>query len=439
MSYFTPTKIAVGGKELFNKWRRERQRALQNSSDAPELEETSKRITPRSPNDLEPDLSPIEVGSTNSETRSRSRARALKKIEAAPMSNSALSTVSTPFAMKLARSVNSEPRELSTLLSPLTPLHRGFIANQAPAAPETDAIKSVGYDGHASDNVDSGHGETSGDEEFDPDSETEPAEDASSADDQTTTKEPAIWDPPFSTPPHARSATRRQSKTPTQTPRSSLRRSVRKASPVADAPSEDQDDDAPREDQDNGAPRDDHDDDDKQGPDAPDSADEQEQLTKRYKFSSIKDHRPSPGNPNLFELLIRWSSDGSTDDLETWEPEDNIHRDAPRGLFSYWRSVGGREAHMEDPGLWHIADVKKHRVQRGKVQLLVSWIGSGDDSWEPEEMVAESAQAILDEYWESRGGREKYLKKAVTKTGGAKKRKRETTVVKKGTAKRTRR
>lgn len=207
-----------------------------------------------------------------------------------------------------------------------------------------------------------------------------------------------------------------------------MRRSVRQASPVAVARGEDQNGDGG------------------QGLSTADESGAEDPLTKRYKFSSIKDHRPSSRNPNLFEVLIRWSlpsnvaSDVSADDLDTWEPEENIHRDAPRALFAYWKSVGGREAHMKDPGLWHIAAVKKHRVLRGRVQMFVSWVGSGDDSWEPEETVAESAQEILNEYWEARGGPDKCLEETMAKkSGGDKKRKRAPPVVKKGMAKRTRR
>lgn len=126
---------------------------------------------------------------------------------------------------------------------------------------------------------------------------------------------------------------------------------------------------------------------------------------KRYSFKSIEAHRPSPSEPNLFELLVHWThaADGPS---ETWEAEVDLHYDAPRSLFSYWRAVGGRESHMRDPGLWYVAGIKSHKVARGRVTMLVSWVGSGDNNWEPEDKLDEVAPEVLEEYWRAKGGRE---------------------------------
>ena len=238
--------------------------------------------------------------------------------------------------------------------------------------------------------------------------------------------EPSVWSPPFSpqvqvkTQPLPRSATRRARSSSIQNPPSSaVRRTFRHSSPILDV-----DEEAEEATQGKGessvaktngtglsiitstttATA---------GASQKGNAD-QDAGPRRFNIDTILDHRPSPDDPNLFELLVRWDlPEGENDeDTETWEPEDVIHRDAPRALFAYWRRVeGGREGQMEDSDLWYISHVKQHRVSSStnKVDLQVSWVGSPQATWEPEANVIESAPDAVAEYWEKKGGRDKVI------------------------------
>lgn len=218
--------------------------------------------------------------------------------------------------------------------------------------------------------------------------------------------EAELWDPPFTTTPRL--------PRPTTAPNSGRRRgpAPRRASPVPDAQDQAQD---------NGVDVDADVDADVDGKtEEPRTARQGHPREKRYSFKSIEAHRPSEDEPNLFELLVHWThaADGAS---ETWEAEVDLHYDAPRSLFSYWRAVGGREAHMKDPGLWYVAGIKTHRVAGGRVSMLVSWVGSGDNNWEPEAKLEEVAPEVLAEYWDAKGGRESCVGAAGKTKGGGKK------------------
>ncbi|KAF9869313.1 chromo domain-containing protein [Colletotrichum karsti] len=127
----------------------------------------------------------------------------------------------------------------------------------------------------------------------------------------------------------------------------------------------------------------------------------------QFVLDTILDHRHDPKDNTLFQMRIRWKHDEPS-----WEPESNIQEDAEEALFEYWKTVkGGRLGAMVDKNLWHVLKVEKHRQKpNGKVELSVAWTGSPDRSWEPEDNIVQVARELVDDYWNSKGGREKCVR-----------------------------
>ncbi|KAL2884326.1 hypothetical protein SGCOL_000267 [Colletotrichum sp. CLE4] len=126
-----------------------------------------------------------------------------------------------------------------------------------------------------------------------------------------------------------------------------------------------------------------------------------------FAFDKILGHRRDPNDKTLFQMHINWKHDDPT-----WETEQTIHEDAEEALFAYWDSLkGGRLGAMVDKNLWHALRVEKHKQKpSGAVQLYVCWIGSPERSWEPEKQVEVYARQHVENYWRSKGGREKCIK-----------------------------
>ena len=103
----------------------------------------------------------------------------------------------------------------------------------------------------------------------------------------------------------------------------------------------------------------------------------------------------------------RWAGDSIEIQVEwdkgdlTWEPEINLHEDAPDSLFAYWESRGARPTNPEDPDLYGIFAVRKHSSNRK--QLLVEWVGYGpkDMTWVPRSSMEKAAPKIVAQYWDS--------------------------------------
>ncbi|SPO06509.1 uncharacterized protein DNG_09199 [Cephalotrichum gorgonifer] len=431
MSFSAASSFASRGpKAMFDtvdQWRRSRKPA-QNSSDPVEPPEGTS-TTPPPHEDEEVTLPSISVGGGASGGRAGARTSSARKPKVSLTPRTVLPRAPVAQmspAMRLSRFINPDPADQSK--DAKAKPERGITAKSDGDATAQDSIDAKANSDravhahdesdHAKDESDDAHSEVSDGEKSDnahePEPEPEPRDDTSdstSVGDQIAAEEPAEWDPPFSPPPPRR-------------PSMGLRRSARHSSPVEAPTPQDTDHE---QDQDEVEVQGDE----KRAEPEPKVEDDKPEREQRWIFRSIKDHRISSRDPNLFDLLISWVS---PDDEESWEPEESIHQDAPRDLFRYWKSVGGREAFMKDPGLWHIASVKKHRLPRGRPQMLVSWVGSEEESWEPEETVAESAPAALETYWEEKGGREKCVG-----GGGSKKRKRAAVAPKKTVlAKRTR-
>ena len=99
---------------------------------------------------------------------------------------------------------------------------------------------------------------------------------------------------------------------------------------------------------------------------------------------------------NAIEIQVDWN-----DGTPTWEPERNLHRDAPQALFAYWKRKGGRPLNPKDPDMFDIFAIRKH--SKNKKKLLVEWVGfdKQDMTWLPTDVVKDTAKAVVDEYWRS--------------------------------------
>lgn len=122
------------------------------------------------------------------------------------------------------------------------------------------------------------------------------------------------------------------------------------------------------------------------------AAEESESDEPEEEFKSFKNHR---WVDNTIEIQVEWTK-GSP----TWEPERNLHRDAPDALFAYWKSQGGRPTNPQDPEMFDIFAIRKH--SRDKKKLLVEWVGydKKEMTWLPKAVVEETAKGLVDQYWE---------------------------------------
>ncbi|KAI8176896.1 chromo domain-containing protein [Colletotrichum sp. SAR 10_86] len=48
---------------------------------------------------------------------------------------------------------------------------------------------------------------------------------------------------------------------------------------------------------------------------------------------------------------------------KTWEPETSVHQDAPDATLQYWESLGGRLRFMNETEYWIPLSIVKHRLQ----------------------------------------------------------------------------
>nr|UYO77203.1 chromo domain-containing protein [Trichoderma crystalligenum] len=99
---------------------------------------------------------------------------------------------------------------------------------------------------------------------------------------------------------------------------------------------------------------------------------------------------------NSVEIQVQWESGDST-----WEPETNLHQDAPESLFEYWREQGGRPNNPRDPEIYEVFAILKHNKNRSR--LLVEWVGyeRAEASWASRKIIEETAKDIVDAYFDS--------------------------------------
>lgn len=123
--------------------------------------------------------------------------------------------------------------------------------------------------------------------------------------------------------------------------------------------------------------------------------DEDEDEDEEFGFKRFLNHRPT-GNKNDIEIQVEWDKGPPT-----WEPEVNLHRDAPDTLFAYWESQGGRPLNPDDPDMFDIFAIRKH--SKNKKRLQVEWLGydKSEWTWLPAEAVEETAADVVEAYWKN--------------------------------------
>lgn len=124
-----------------------------------------------------------------------------------------------------------------------------------------------------------------------------------------------------------------------------------------------------------------------------DEEDDAESDDEEYTFTDLLDYR---WKDDEIEIEVKWHGYPST-----WEPEANLHRDAPDTLFKFWQSQGGRPDNPRDPDLYDIFAIRKHSPNRQK--LFVEWTGypPSENCWVPLKVVKQTAPEVVDKYFQS--------------------------------------
>lgn len=130
----------------------------------------------------------------------------------------------------------------------------------------------------------------------------------------------------------------------------------------------------------------------------------------------LKHRRASDGT---VELLVKWV--GEPEEDASYLPEDEIQQNAAEALFEYWESQGGRydalftKPKNPPPEVYHVFKILRHEKKGTIFQFEVQWVGytatPGNTTMEPEVKLKKIAPEMLEKYWESQGGRGKFLAK----------------------------
>lgn len=110
----------------------------------------------------------------------------------------------------------------------------------------------------------------------------------------------------------------------------------------------------------------------------------------QWSLTGLNGHRWKDGE---IEVKVNWQGGEST-----WEPERNIHLDAPQILFNYWKVQGGRPTNPEDPEMFDIVAIRSHTKRR----LLVEWTGypPSENTWMARKEVKATAPDVVKEYFQ---------------------------------------
>ncbi|KAH7302971.1 hypothetical protein B0I35DRAFT_447419 [Stachybotrys elegans] len=137
-----------------------------------------------------------------------------------------------------------------------------------------------------------------------------------------------------------------------------------------------------------------------------------------HEVVALLDHRMV--EDGSVDLLVHWA--GESAEQATWEPEREIQLGAADLLYNYWQNAGGRTEVLfhtprdAPPEVYHVFKVLHHEKQplRG-FKFQVQWVGypasPADITVEPEPKLKKIAPTALTEYWNSLGGRNRFLKK----------------------------
>ncbi|KAF5241032.1 hypothetical protein FAUST_4064 [Fusarium austroamericanum] len=128
-------------------------------------------------------------------------------------------------------------------------------------------------------------------------------------------------------------------------------------------------------------------------PEQEESEEVEEEDDQEHQFKRIMDYR---WVDDKIELRVEWS-----DGERTWSDEEIFHQDSPEALFDFWRhQPGGRPENPNDPGVYLVFAIRKHRTFRGKKQVLVEWLGydSSEQTWENQSYIEQVAKEHVDDY-----------------------------------------
>lgn len=130
----------------------------------------------------------------------------------------------------------------------------------------------------------------------------------------------------------------------------------------------------------------------------------------------LKHRRLSDGKVELLVKRVDEPEEGAS-----FEPEEEIQQAAADTLYDYWTAQGGRTETLfykdrnAPPEAYHVFRILGHEKKKGGFQFEVQWVGypatPGNKSSEPEAKLRRICPGLLEEYWESQGGRGKYLAK----------------------------
>ncbi|TGJ82754.1 hypothetical protein E0Z10_g6004 [Xylaria hypoxylon] len=145
---------------------------------------------------------------------------------------------------------------------------------------------------------------------------------------------------------------------------------------------------------------------------------EEEDIREEHEIEKLLKHRMAGDRSGAVELLVQWAGEGEQD--ATWETEEEIQQDAEEVLYEYWNAQGGRISALfhkpknAPPEIYHVFKVLRHeKKNRGGFQFEVQWVGHSaaraDTTMEAETKLKNIAPELLDEYWESVGGRASHL------------------------------
>lgn len=145
-------------------------------------------------------------------------------------------------------------------------------------------------------------------------------------------------------------------------------------------------------------------------------ADEREEQ----EVEALLEHRMAKDNSGRVELLVHWAGEEAEED--TWEAEEEIQNGAGETLYAYWKARGGRtnalfiKPRNPPPEVYHVYNILGHEKKtRGGFEFEVHWVGHpptrGETTMEAEPKLRKTAPEALEEYWESVGGRDKFLAK----------------------------
>ncbi|KAI0454167.1 hypothetical protein F5B21DRAFT_258937 [Xylaria acuta] len=144
----------------------------------------------------------------------------------------------------------------------------------------------------------------------------------------------------------------------------------------------------------------------------------EEDAREEHEIERLLKHRMAGDRSGAVELLVQWVGEGEQD--ATWEAEEEIQQNAAEALYEYWKAQGGRiNALFHKPRnapleTYYVFKVLRHeKKNRGGFQFEVQWVGHpathGETTMEAETKLKNIAPELLQEYWESVGGRAKYL------------------------------